>query len=55
MFFILLIYAEKLRELAWSGVPPYLRPTVWRLLLVWAYISFFKLILYPTMMTDPGF
>lgn len=27
--------AEKLRELAWSGVPPYLRPTVWRLLLVW--------------------
>ncbi|XP_073028958.1 uncharacterized protein [Primulina eburnea] len=27
---------EKLRELAWSGVPPYLRPTVWRLLLGYA-------------------
>lgn len=25
---------EKLRELAWSGVPPYMRPNVWRLLLV---------------------
>ncbi|RWR96780.1 Rab-GTPase-TBC domain-containing protein [Cinnamomum micranthum f. kanehirae] len=27
---------ETLRELAWSGVPPYLRPTVWRLLLGYA-------------------
>ncbi|KAG6393657.1 hypothetical protein SASPL_147902 [Salvia splendens] len=27
---------EKLRELAWSGVPQYLRPTVWRLLLGYA-------------------
>ncbi|KAK4425032.1 TBC1 domain family member 22B [Sesamum alatum] len=27
---------EKLRELAWSGVPPYLRPNVWRLLLGYA-------------------
>lgn len=26
--------SEKLRELAWSGVPPYMRPNVWRLLLV---------------------
>ncbi|THG09733.1 hypothetical protein TEA_006558 [Camellia sinensis var. sinensis] len=28
--------AEKMRELAWSGVPSYLRPTVWRLLLGYA-------------------
>ncbi|KAF5201105.1 Gtpase-activating protein gyp1 [Thalictrum thalictroides] len=27
---------ETLRELAWSGVPPYLRPTIWRLLLGYA-------------------
>ncbi|GLJ21494.1 hypothetical protein SUGI_0396990 [Cryptomeria japonica] len=27
---------DTLRELAWSGVPPYLRPTVWRLLLGYA-------------------
>lgn len=27
---------DALRELAWSGVPPYLRPTVWRLLLGYA-------------------
>ncbi|KAH7670890.1 Ypt/Rab-specific GTPase-activating protein GYP1 protein [Dioscorea alata] len=27
---------EKLRELAWSGVPPYMRPNVWRLLLGYA-------------------
>ncbi|OIW08983.1 hypothetical protein TanjilG_05959 [Lupinus angustifolius] len=27
------IFGEKLRELAWSGVPDYMRPTVWRLLL----------------------
>ena len=25
---------EKLRELAWSGIPPYMRPNVWRLLVV---------------------
>ncbi|XP_074579033.1 uncharacterized protein LOC141835522 [Curcuma longa] len=24
---------EKLRELSWSGVPPYMRPNIWRLLL----------------------
>ncbi|GFP85220.1 tbc1 domain family member 22b [Phtheirospermum japonicum] len=30
------IILEKLRELAWSGVPPYLRPSVWRLLLGYA-------------------
>ncbi|GER38635.1 Ypt/Rab-GAP domain of gyp1p superfamily protein [Striga asiatica] len=30
---------DKLRELAWSGVPPYLRPTVWRLLLGYAPCS----------------
>ncbi|KAF7132503.1 hypothetical protein RHSIM_Rhsim09G0013500 [Rhododendron simsii] len=28
------VILDKLRELAWSGVPPYLRPTVWRLLLM---------------------
>ncbi|KAJ6917521.1 TBC1 domain family member 22B [Populus alba x Populus x berolinensis] len=27
---------EKLRELAWSGVPPYMRPNIWRLLLGYA-------------------
>ncbi|XAR71065.1 hypothetical protein NMG60_11028158 [Bertholletia excelsa] len=30
------VILEKLRELAWSGIPPYLRPTVWRLLLGYA-------------------
>ncbi|KAL6582276.1 hypothetical protein OROMI_006290 [Orobanche minor] len=30
------VVLEKLRELAWSGVPQYLRPTVWRLLLGYA-------------------
>ncbi|XP_047319161.1 GTPase-activating protein GYP1 [Impatiens glandulifera] len=30
------VVLEKLRELAWSGIPPYLRPTVWRLLLGYA-------------------
>jgi hypothetical protein len=30
------VFLEKLRELAWSGVPPYLRPTTWRLLLGYA-------------------
>uniref|UniRef100_A0A5B7AHX2 Putative Ypt/Rab-GAP domain of gyp1p superfamily protein n=1 Tax=Davidia involucrata TaxID=16924 RepID=A0A5B7AHX2_DAVIN len=30
------VILEKLRELAWSGVPPYLRPNVWRLLLGYA-------------------
>ncbi|KAL8487352.1 hypothetical protein ACS0TY_023410 [Phlomoides rotata] len=30
------VILEKLHELAWSGVPPYLRPTVWRLLLGYA-------------------
>lgn len=30
------VVLENLRELAWSGVPSYLRPTVWRLLLGYA-------------------
>ncbi|XP_015868538.3 GTPase-activating protein gyp1 [Ziziphus jujuba] len=30
------VILEKLRELAWSGIPPYMRPTVWRLLLGYA-------------------
>lgn len=33
--FLFLNYpVDKLRELAWSGVPDYMRPTVWRVLLV---------------------
>ncbi|KAK9200830.1 hypothetical protein WN944_016029 [Citrus x changshan-huyou] len=40
------VILERLRELAWSGVPPYMRPTVWRLLLMSnANLSFLKL--YP--------
>ncbi|CAN1146527.1 TBC1 domain family member 22B [Linum perenne] len=30
------VMLEKLRELAWSGIPPYMRPDVWRLLLGYA-------------------
>lgn len=30
------VILERLREVAWSGVPPYMRPTVWRLLLGYA-------------------
>ncbi|CAI9108617.1 OLC1v1008264C1 [Oldenlandia corymbosa var. corymbosa] len=30
------VILDNLRELAWSGIPPYLRPTVWRLLLGYA-------------------
>ncbi|KAH6816035.1 Ypt/Rab-GAP domain of gyp1p superfamily protein [Perilla frutescens var. frutescens] len=30
------IVIEKIRELAWSGVPSYLRPTVWRILVGYA-------------------
>ncbi|KAJ0977103.1 hypothetical protein J5N97_012577 [Dioscorea zingiberensis] len=30
------VVLEKLRELAWSGVPPYMRPNIWRLLLGYA-------------------
>ncbi|KAK9288753.1 hypothetical protein L1049_017217 [Liquidambar formosana] len=30
------VILETLRELAWSGVPPYMRPTIWRLLLGYA-------------------
>ncbi|OAY51987.1 TBC1 domain family member 22B [Manihot esculenta] len=30
------VILERLRELAWSGVPPYMRPTIWRLLLGYA-------------------
>ncbi|CAH9083305.1 unnamed protein product [Cuscuta epithymum] len=30
------VVLDKLRELAWSGVPPYLRPVVWRLILGYA-------------------
>ncbi|KAJ8445251.1 hypothetical protein Cgig2_024457 [Carnegiea gigantea] len=29
-----IVTLEKLRELAWSGVPPHMRPNVWRLLLI---------------------
>ncbi|MED6144683.1 hypothetical protein PIB30_118449 [Stylosanthes scabra] len=29
-----MVILDKLRELAWSGVPDYMRPTVWRLLLI---------------------
>ncbi|KAK2425113.1 Ypt/Rab-GAP domain of gyp1p superfamily protein [Trifolium repens] len=31
-----MVILDKLRELAWSGVPDYMRPTVWRLLLGYA-------------------
>ncbi|XP_047175994.1 GTPase-activating protein GYP1-like [Vigna umbellata] len=31
-----MVVLEKLRELSWSGVPDYMRPTVWRLLLGYA-------------------
>ncbi|MBA0711136.1 hypothetical protein Golax_010357 [Gossypium laxum] len=31
-----MVLLERLRELAWSGVPPYMRPNVWRLLLGYA-------------------
>ncbi|KAJ9178321.1 hypothetical protein P3X46_010215 [Hevea brasiliensis] len=30
------VILERLRELAWSGVPPYMRPKIWRLLLGYA-------------------
>ncbi|CAL5020229.1 unnamed protein product [Urochloa decumbens] len=30
------VILDKLRELSWSGVPPYMRPNVWRLLLGYA-------------------
>ncbi|XP_073004491.1 GTPase-activating protein gyp1 [Typha latifolia] len=30
------VILEKLRELSWSGVPPYMRPNIWRLLLGYA-------------------
>lgn len=30
------VMLEKLRELSWSGIPPYMRPNVWRLLLGYA-------------------
>ncbi|KAJ8639392.1 hypothetical protein MRB53_016086 [Persea americana] len=30
------VILESLREVAWSGIPPYLRPTVWKLLLGYA-------------------
>ncbi|XP_048435808.1 GTPase-activating protein GYP1 isoform X2 [Pyrus x bretschneideri] len=30
------VILEKLRELSWSGIPPYMRPDVWRLLLGYA-------------------
>ncbi|URD89168.1 TBC [Musa troglodytarum] len=28
------VILEKLRELSWSGIPPYMRPNIWRLLLI---------------------
>lgn len=30
------VILDTLRELAWSGIPPYMRPTIWRLLLGYA-------------------
>uniref|UniRef100_A0A1D1Z5N7 TBC1 domain family member 22B n=1 Tax=Anthurium amnicola TaxID=1678845 RepID=A0A1D1Z5N7_9ARAE len=30
------VVLERLRELAWSGIPPYMRPNIWRLLLGYA-------------------
>ncbi|OAY77903.1 GTPase-activating protein gyp1 [Ananas comosus] len=30
------VILEKLRELSWSGIPPYMRPNIWRLLLGYA-------------------
>ncbi|CAA6663874.1 unnamed protein product [Spirodela intermedia] len=30
------VVLENLRELAWSGIPPYMRPNIWRLLLGYA-------------------
>ena len=39
IIFFLNYPVDKLRELAWSGVPDYMRPTVWRLLLVSSMIS----------------
>ncbi|KAM3258936.1 hypothetical protein ACQJBY_050605 [Aegilops geniculata] len=30
------VILDKLRELSWSGVPPYMRPNIWRLLLGYA-------------------
>ncbi|XP_065867656.1 uncharacterized protein [Euphorbia lathyris] len=30
------VILERLRELAWSGIPPYMRPNIWRLLLGYA-------------------
>ncbi|KAJ9701645.1 hypothetical protein PVL29_006841 [Vitis rotundifolia] len=30
------VILETLRELSWSGIPPYMRPTIWRLLLGYA-------------------
>jgi hypothetical protein len=30
------VILDKLRELAWSGAPPYMRPNIWRLLLGYA-------------------
>ncbi|KAM1037078.1 hypothetical protein FF1_031987 [Malus domestica] len=30
------VILEKLRELSWSGIPPYMRPDIWRLLLGYA-------------------
>ncbi|KAI3984428.1 hypothetical protein MKX01_011382 [Papaver californicum] len=30
------VILETLRELAWSGIPPYMRPSIWRLLLGYA-------------------
>lgn len=30
------IILDKLRELSWSGIPPYMRPNIWRLLLGYA-------------------
>lgn len=40
------VATDALRELAWSGVPPFLRPTVWRLLLVSFWLLIGALLFY---------
>ncbi|XP_044481822.1 uncharacterized protein LOC123208398 [Mangifera indica] len=34
-----MVILERVRELAWSGVPPYMCPTIWRLLLILAQVE----------------
>ena len=30
------LYPEQLKKLSWSGIPEEIRPTVWKLLMVWS-------------------